>query len=192
MRLGREAAAHARRSFGAAIAAEQVSAVYDHMMSKAPWARVWPLPDDGTGDRTGARTFISLLGSADAEPFATSLHSTIDGEVLEAERTIARAAPVLADAGSGGVLHYRRACLDDAHLRLWSGLILEQQGRAALAIAEYESARRLGLDHWRVSSYIARAATSIGAGALASDARRASDLARAHAATTDGPLKAQT
>jgi hypothetical protein len=177
-RLGRQAVSHARRSFGAAIAADALSDVYDRMMAAPPRPRVWPLADGGPGGRTGARTFSSLLGATDAEPFVVSLESTVDREVLDAEARIAAVPPVLAEAGAGGVLHYRRSCLDDPHLRLWSGLVLEQQGRAALAIAEYEAARCLGIDHWRVSSYIARAAASIGAVTLAADAMRASDLAR--------------
>src|SRR5690606_11006657 len=110
----------------------------DRMMAAPPRTREWSLADDGPGVRMGARTFVALLGPVDAAPFVTSLQSAADGEILEAESRIAAASPVLADPASGGVLHYRRTCPDDPYLRLWSGLILEQQGRGALAIAEYE------------------------------------------------------
>ena len=97
----------------------------------------------------------------------TSLTSSTDDRLLEAEAEIAASSAMLADGGAGGVLHYRRAFPGDAYLRLWSGLVLRAQRRPALAIAEFEAARTLGLDHWRLSWYIASTARESGAAVLA-------------------------
>jgi hypothetical protein len=80
---------------------------------------------------------------------------------------------VLASANGGGVLHYRRAFPQDAYLRLWAGLVLNWQGRPALAVAEFTQAARLGLDHWRVAWYRALAAEACGALELAEAATAA-------------------
>jgi hypothetical protein len=73
----------------------------------------------------------------------------------------------MASAAAGGVLHYRRAAPHDAVLRLWAGLVLAGQGRAALAVAELTQARQLGLTHWRVDWHLAQAARACGAAEVA-------------------------
>src|SRR5438105_4568610 len=91
---------------------------------------------------------------------------------IEAERRIARS-PMVVATGGGGVLHYRDHYPDDSHLRLWSGLVLHGQGRPGLAAGEFSAAIRLGLDHWRVSWYLALAAEAAGQTAVMEEALRA-------------------
>jgi glycosyltransferase involved in cell wall biosynthesis len=175
-RLGANAAAHARQAFGAGHAAEALDTIYARVMRRPKRARAWPFPDRAsTGPDDGTRsaaawTCIDMLGPTAARPFMTSLTSRDPEALLDAEATIAAAPAVMAGPASGGVIHYRRRHPSDAHLRLWTGLVLGAQGRPALAIAELDAARRLGLDHWRVSWYIARLAQTTGALPLARQA----------------------
>jgi glycosyltransferase involved in cell wall biosynthesis len=170
-RLGAAAARDARERFGAPRSAAALNRLYVDLIGSPKQSRAWPDEDALRLDRTveGARAFISHLG-AEAVPFEASLTSSVDEDLLESESVIACASPMIVDASAGGLLHYRRHFLRDAHLRLWSGLVLATQGRPALAIAEFEAARALGIDHWRVSWYLGKTAASIGATRLAADA----------------------
>ena len=60
-------------------------------------------------------------------------------------------------ASGGGILHYRRHYPSDAHLRLWSALVLEAAGKHVFAAGELAAARQLGCNAPRVSRYLARA-----------------------------------
>jgi glycosyltransferase involved in cell wall biosynthesis len=185
-RLGANAAAHARQVLGADRAAASLTDIYERVMRRPKRTRTWPFPDRavaGSGAETrsaAAWTFTDMLGPTAARPFLTSLTSTDTAALLEAEAAIAASPPVIVDGASGGVIHYRRCHPSDPHLRLWSGLVLGAGGRPALAIAELEAARGLGLDHWRVSWYVAQLARMTGAAPLARQA-----LDRAIAAAPD-------
>jgi hypothetical protein len=104
--------------------------------------------------------------------FERSLTAIQPEELLDAERAISASSPALSSASTGGILHYRRRHPEDAYLRLWSGLVLLEQGRPALAAGEFSRAIELGLDHWRASLYLARAARALGQPALADEALR--------------------
>lgn len=169
-RLSVNAADYARRVFGAGRAADALNVVYARMMTRPKKARRWPFPLRARATSRSAWTFLDLLDEVTARPFKVSLTDTAWAPLLDAEAAIAAAPPVMVDAAAGGVLHYRRRFPDDPHLRLWSGLALRAQGRPALAIGEFEAARRLGLDHWRVSWYVAETARANGLGALAAEA----------------------
>jgi hypothetical protein len=169
LRLAANAASHARRMFGPDRAAAAFAEWYERLMA-GPKRRRSPLFARATPREvpTGAQLFTQMLGDA-VGPFRVSLTSTIADELLDAEAVIALSSPMIVDAGGGGVLHYRRHYPDDPHLRLWSGLVLGAHGRPALAVSEFEAARRLGLNHWRVSWYIADTARAAGAPQLALD-----------------------
>jgi glycosyltransferase involved in cell wall biosynthesis len=109
--------------------------------------------------RDGAQAFVAALGGS-APEFAASLAGT---GAEEAELRIAAASPALASPAAGGVLHYRHRYPSDAHLRLWSGLILGEAGKHVLAAAELKAACDLGCDAPRVRAYLAHAAAAIGA-----------------------------
>jgi hypothetical protein len=55
-------------------------------------------------------------------------------------------------------------------LRFWTGLVLAEQGRPALAAAEMAAAVGLGFPHWRASWYLAEAAAAAGSDPQAQDA----------------------
>jgi hypothetical protein len=105
---------------------------------------------------TGAAAFVESLGTT-APEFAASLTAATEDDALEAEARIAAAPPVLVSASGGGILHYRRHYPNDAHLRLWSALVLEAAGKHVLAVGELTAAQQLGCDARRVSGYLTRA-----------------------------------
>lgn len=169
-RLGRNAREHARATSSTEELGRRWLSVYEALAARPKRARSWPR-ETGPPGTSGARCFVDALGGA-APHFATSLLSEDVDELFEAERAIAASPPVLRDA-DGGLLHYRRHYPTDAHLRLWTGLVLAHQGRNALAAAEFTRARELGCNHWRVSSYLARAARELGSPALEQQALEA-------------------
>jgi hypothetical protein len=143
--------------------AAQFNAVYADLLRQPKRARAW----FGTA-RSGAGYFIESLGHLSGD-LAISLSGEDLDRCLAAEARLADASPLLASAGAGGVLSYRNAYIQDAHLRLWSGLVLLGQGHAALAVAEFKAAGEQGLRHWRVAWYQARAAEACGARVLAAE-----------------------
>lgn len=156
-RLATAAAAHARAHFGADRAAEAMADVYA-TLARQP-KRVGDWHERG---RSAAERFADRLGDR-----LTDFHVSLDdgspiADVLAAEARIGAAGPALTDAGSGGILHYRRAYPEDPMLHLWAGLVFENASRPALAAAEYVAAERQGCGHWRVSWYLARAASEAG------------------------------
>jgi hypothetical protein len=150
--LGGEAQKFARYNFDPARRAKAAIAFLDEVAS-------WPRRDRSplTGGH-GAAGFLAALGDL-AGPFAASYAGPSavanDLDIERADHIIANSHAGLA-RGEGGVVHHRNAAPDDAHLRLWSGLIAEQTGDFVQARAEYEAALRLGLSDVRPARYIDR------------------------------------
>lgn len=160
-RLGHNARTEAWANFGPEGMAAQFNAAYAVLLRQPKRQRAW------TGlARSGAQYFVESLGELGTD-FAASLAAADREQCLAAEARIASASPLLASSGAGGILSYRNMYLTDAHLRLWAGLALHGQGRPALAVAEFKAAAGLGLNHWRVTWYQARAAEACCAWALA-------------------------
>jgi hypothetical protein len=147
-RMGRAAREHAIAAWSPTVVARDWEAAYGELLAEPKRARSWrrdPELERAAVRAPGAARFVESLGEA-AGPFRTSLLSDDPGRVLAAEHEIATSSPVLAGADSGGILHYRGHYRDDPYLRLWSGLVLEQQGRPALAAGEFAGALAAGLD----------------------------------------------
>jgi glycosyltransferase involved in cell wall biosynthesis len=164
-RLGDNAARFARHAFDPRKSVAAIHRTYRRLCTRPRRRRAALAP----AAACGSARFVHALG-AQAGPFAVSYTAEEPQVLLRAEREIARASPVLCSPGAGGVFHYRRRYPEDAYLRLWSGLILLEQGRPALALAELSKAYALGLHHWRVSLYLAAAARSAGASIVELDA----------------------
>jgi glycosyltransferase involved in cell wall biosynthesis len=147
-RMGAAAAADARARFGAENLAPHVDRVYRQMLELPKRAR------EGRPTASGAEALIRSLGPAGSD-FRASLEG--GAAAPESDDRIAAADPALASADAGGVLHYRRAFADDPALRYWSGLILLNQGRPALAAAEFTTAAAMGFDSDRSSRQLERA-----------------------------------
>jgi len=154
-RLGAAARDHARAAFDPVESTKRYAALIDRALERPRRSRA-PLP--GAGE-TAAENFVRSLGTA-AGPFAISVAGS-DGSdlaaVAAADRLIAASSAALV-RGEGGVVHHRNAFPDDPHLRLWSGLIAEAEGRLELAAAEFEAAAALGLSDGRPPAYLARSA----------------------------------
>lgn len=152
-RLGRNARAHAQEFFGAAKSAEQWHLIFEKMLEQPKRMRRWnPAP---AVQESGAELFIRSLGDSSPQ-FRASMTSGNEDERVANERLIAMSSPVLS-GGDGGILSYRLHYPGDAYLRLWSGLVLQEQGHPALAAAEFVAAQRLGFQEPRVSAYLAKA-----------------------------------
>jgi glycosyltransferase involved in cell wall biosynthesis len=156
-RMATAAAAYARSHFGADRTAEAMADAY-RTLARQPKR----LADWHERGASAAERFAHRLGDR-----APEFHLSLDGgspvaDRLAAETRIGAAGPALTDAASGGILHYRRAYPNDPMLRLWAGLVFEHAHRPALAAAEYVAAERQGCPHWRVSWYLARAASKAG------------------------------
>ena len=154
LRLGRQAAAHARQHWGSERIAPQMLTLYRDLLNQPKHPRP-PLHDSNSAP-SGAACFLQSLGAA-----APQFHISFAGSpthhpatVAAADRCIAASPALLASPASGGVLHYRFAYPQDPHLRFWSGLILETQGRAALAAMELRQAAALGFDPDRLARKI--------------------------------------
>ena len=148
LRLGENARARARL-WGPADVAERWTALFAELLER-------PKTPRNARPLTGAQAFVESLGGT-APEFAASLTAVAEEDAIDAEARIALAPPVLVSASGGGILHYRRHYPNDAHLRIWSALVLEAAGKTVLAVGELAAARQLGCDAPRVNRYLARA-----------------------------------
>jgi glycosyltransferase involved in cell wall biosynthesis len=156
-RLGEAARDYARQHFGADRAAGPLNRIFEGLLSQPKRERRLT---DAPADASGAELFAAALGDS-APQFSRSLRPGDRLQLLEAESLIAASSPVLQDEGGGGIFHYRNAYLRDPMLRLWSGLVLMEQGQNARAFSEFQAALSLGLDDWRVKPYQAQAAARL-------------------------------
>jgi glycosyltransferase involved in cell wall biosynthesis len=179
-RLSRNAKNYARQNFGAENSAKQLNIVFDRLMGSPKKKREWRpcLGRKNLEQSKGSDAFINSLGNT-ASHFSTSVQSKDVNELFDADKKIALSSPVLCSPGAGGIFHYRNHYPNDPYLRFWSGLVLQQQGRYALAVSEYTNAISLGYGHWRVSCYLSQSAKQAGAEILAQKAM--SKLSRANA-----------
>ena len=158
-RLGRNAAEYASRRLGAENAARTLNVLYERLLQQPKRPHAWNCsPEtltpgetkDAAAPSTG-RLFVDALGEH-AGAFRQSL---LGGPAaIEADRSIAATSDMEARAG---FLRYRAFDETDPHVRLWAGLIFEQQGNLAAAVSEYAAAIEHGLsDDWRVQWYLGR------------------------------------
>lgn len=160
-RLGHNAAARARQSFGARNSAGKFNAIYARLLQR-PKSVFSSRDNVKTG---GADLFVRSLGCT-AVDFRTSLTAAVDGETLAAEKRISSVTPAVGDC----IIEYRNHFTRDRYLALWSGLVLASRKRPALAVAEFKRAIELGCDHWRAQLYLARAAQAAGSNVVAETA----------------------
>jgi len=194
--LGRNAKEYASKVFGAENAAKALCPVYDSLLGQEKRKRKWGGRIDAnrllnvasarTEDLSGADCFIEALGEK-AQDFIISMHSQDEEEIIAAEKRIAKSTPLLCSA-TGGIINYRTRYIDDPYLRLWTGLILENDAKYEEAVSEYCAAINLGCDHWRVTWRLAKAAQNAGNADLFSKAR--AELMRAGAWDIDVKMQA--
>ncbi|MGC9524185.1 MAG: glycosyltransferase [Limnospira sp.] len=165
MRLGNNAREYARQHFDPEVSIEKINQTYRQLM-EFPKRKHYLNPGNR---KTGAALFVESLGDADPQ-FKVSLTSDDLSEQLKSDRQIAVASPGLCNPGGGGLFHYRNYYPRDGYLRLWTGLILQRQGRYLEAIAEFKAAYQLGCDGGRVAGYLSQAAEKVDDRALAKQA----------------------
>lgn len=152
-KLGAAARDHARQAFDPVRNAARFRSLFEQVAAMPKRVRP-PMPGR---DLPGAWKFVSSLGAL-AGDFAVSL----DGEgvhgrdaVRGADERIAAANDVLA-RGEGGIIHYRNTYPDDAHLRLWSGLVARHRGGPDAGRDDLDAAVAGGLLQWRTEVPAAR------------------------------------
>jgi len=103
-----------------------------------------------------SRLLESLDGQQDDLKIA--LTSKDDRALARAEDRIATSPEMLIDT----ILQYRFYFPSDPYLRLWTGLIMQQRGRPALAASEFVASIRLGNTTKRVHAYLAESRRQAG------------------------------
>jgi glycosyltransferase involved in cell wall biosynthesis len=149
-RIGEAAREFATRAWSPSQIGSRWTRVYEELAAQ-PKRRRPPLPLA----ETGAARFLQSLGDG-SSPFLLSM-TTSGRDALEGDQQIARSPTALCHS-DGGILSYRDFYPDDPYLRFWSGLVLRQQGRTAIAAGEFAAALRLGLDGSRAGRHLAAAA----------------------------------
>lgn len=175
-RIGENAREYAKQIFGAENAAKKLNPIYEEMMTNPKKLRLWGMKSDTsllyqpvtledlTGQfekPSGAKLFIESLGDK-AKNFITSMTSQNISELFEAEKNIADSSPVLQSAGGGGIVHYRNYYPSDPYLRLWTGLIYQNNDNYSQAIPEFIVALNNIPDNFRIAWYLAQTAEKAG------------------------------
>ncbi len=152
-KLGAAARDHARQAFDPVRNAARLRSLFEQVAAMPKRER----PPMAGRDLSGAGKFVASLGTL-AGDFSVSL----DGEgvhgrdaVRAADSKIAAATDVLA-RGEGGIIHYRNTYPDDAHLRLWSGLIARHRAGPDAGRDDLDAAVAGGLPQWRTAVPAAR------------------------------------
>jgi glycosyltransferase involved in cell wall biosynthesis len=153
-RLGENAAREVRAQFGADKTAAKFDALYGELMRR-PKREKSPLHRVGLNDGA-SRLLESLDGQQDDLKIA--LTSKDDRALARAEDRIATSPEMLIDT----ILQYRFYFPSDPYLRLWTGLIMQQRGRPALAASEFVVSIRLGNTTKRVHAYLAESRRQAG------------------------------
>ena len=172
-RLGANAAAFARRHWGAESAAREFNSQFERLLSRPKQTRQWGVEAGNIGselplslaDRVdplaihpGARMFVESLEDA-ATPFIESLADSSFKSIVEAEDRIGRLPRMV---HSAGVQSFRNAFPKDPFLQLWAGLGFLHAGNLPEAFNAFTAAWQNGFDQWRVHWYRALAAERSG------------------------------
>jgi hypothetical protein len=158
-RIGRSAHEFAARMWSPSVIASRWVHVYEELAAR-PKRKHPPFPLA----ENGAARFVQSLGGM-AQQFSVSMTAN-DEDAFASDQDIACSPGVLCTS-DGGVFGYRDFYPDDPFLRLWSGLILRQHGRPAVAAGEFAAAIRLGLNDSRVRPYLDAAVRELGAAEVA-------------------------
>ncbi|HTD64964.1 MAG TPA: glycosyltransferase [Candidatus Limnocylindria bacterium] len=158
VRLGANAAAFARKFWGAENAAREFNVQFERLLTQAKREREWDgrRTNEVTVDlrrdlaiHPGARMFVESLAEG-AQPFLDSLTSSRLENILAAEERIAGLPRLMHYTG---VLAYRNAHPKDPLLQLWAGLGFLHSGNATDALGAFALAQQNGFTHWRIHWY---------------------------------------
>ncbi|MGD1702132.1 glycosyltransferase [Dapis sp. BLCC M229] len=167
-RLGENARKYAEQMFGGENAAKATHKLYQKLIRSPKAKKNWGKKANQSQKLYAADLFIQSIGNTESQ-FLVSMTSQDIQELLDADKKIAESSPLLYSKGAGGIFHYRSYYQKNGYLRLWSGLVLQQQGKHSEAIAEFAEANELGT-HWRTSWYLAKSALELGKLDLAEEA----------------------
>ena len=161
LRMGENAAAYARQMFGAEHAGKRSNEFYERMLESEKRLRPGLVPTESAGGQAlvsdvsgGARLFAESMGTDD-NPFILSLDGIDTERTLHADEAIQSMSPVVHIVG---ILEYLNQYPRDAWLRYWSALISFGHGQMEQAFDGFKCSKELGLNHWRVSWFLALSA----------------------------------
>lgn len=156
-RMSENAKKHAREVFGGFNSAKRFHRIYQRVMELPKTTRQWStqgLPAS-IDKHSGMGKFVESIGAANKH-FITSVTGKDDPEIIAAEAWI----------GTGnkrnyfGLSEYRQYYPADSYLRLWEGLALYHMQEYPEAYELIKSAAT-GIDHWRLSWYMAQVAFAL-------------------------------
>lgn len=159
-RLGRNAAAYARRHFGARVAAQKFEPLY-HQLMKRPKS-ISNSENDADDSLLQRYAGAGLLIRSLAEhclSFRLSIESSDKDALHQADQMIANSGPAMSNL----VLECRAQYPTDGYLALWSALLLRARDRRVLAFAEFNQALQLDCPHPLLVDYMNATAREIGA-----------------------------
>lgn len=172
-RLGANAAAFARRYWGAENAAREFNTQFEKLLKLPKRTRQWGVSTEelATGlppsladhvpqlaVHPGARLFVESLEAA-AKPFLDSLTAAKLDAIVAAEDQIARISSTVRDLA---LIPYRDAHPKDPFLQLWVGLGLMRSAKFQEAFESFTAAWQNGFNHMRVHWYRAIVAEQAG------------------------------
>jgi len=159
-RLGANAAAYARKVFGAERAAEKFNLVLDRLMESEKQTRPVFSPQSVAPEAMseGARRFNDSLKSY-RDLFARSVASTGEKALFGADAEIMQLSALMK---RGGIKNYRRFYATDPFLCFWSGLVGLSEGDLVGALNDFIAALQNKFEHWRLWWYVAHVAHSLG------------------------------
>ncbi|HEX4351128.1 MAG TPA: tetratricopeptide repeat protein, partial [Verrucomicrobiae bacterium] len=172
-RLGANAAAFARRHWGAESAAREFNVQFERLLTLPKRSRQWNVPPGAAicdlppslADRIsevavypGARLFLESLDDA-AQPFLDSLSAATLEEMLAADDRLAEMSRLM---HQNGVICYRYMYPKDPFIQLWAGLGFRQAGKFSEALDAFNQAAQNNFPHWRVQWHRALAAERAG------------------------------
>jgi glycosyltransferase involved in cell wall biosynthesis len=137
-RLSQNARKYAEQHFGAHQLAPKLDAFYESLANIVAKPKSWPSSVDSMAD-----LFCESISN---ESIRSNARQFVAASSIATQDTI---------------LQYRNFLRSDSELRFWAGLVLEQRGQYALAIAEYNAALKLGMTPFELNESMKRASAKI-------------------------------
>ncbi|MDC0156172.1 glycosyltransferase family 4 protein [Verrucomicrobia bacterium] len=154
-RLGKNAAAYARKHFDPEISADRFEKLYAKILSRPkeakPPTRVEVSSSQGSTSQSGARLLIESIGDF-AKPLRTSMESMQNADALAADKEIAGSDDLF---HQGCIIQFLHAYPTDPWLHLWNGLMKWTGKSFSGAHDSWSMAVRYGIERQRVFNYLA-------------------------------------
>ena len=157
-RLGKNAAAYARKHFDPEISADRFEKLYEKILGRPkeakPPTRVEVSSSLGSTSQSGARLLIESIGDF-AKPLRTSMESMQNADAMAADKEIAGSDDLF---HQGCIIQFLHAYPTDPWLNFWNGLIEYERQNFSYAYDSWSQAVRYDINCERVFYYLAHVA----------------------------------